>query len=54
VAVPEAGDGERIGGGEGDTGDDGDGSGKVLEPATAGGEAALIVTSCTPGGGVRL
>jgi hypothetical protein len=54
VAVPEAPEGERVGGGEGGRGDRGDGSGKVPEVATAGGVPALIVTSRTPGGGVSV
>jgi hypothetical protein len=54
VAVPEAPEGERVGGGEGGPEDGGDGGGKVSEVATAGGMPALIVTSCMPGGGVRV
>jgi hypothetical protein len=54
VVVPEAPEGERVGGGEGDPEGGGDGAGKVLEVATAGGEPALIVTSCTPAGGVSV
>ena len=54
VAVPEALEGERGGDDEGDPGDRGDGSGKVPEVGPTGGVPALIVTSCTPGGGVSV
>ena len=54
VGVPTAREGEWLGSGEGGPEDGGDGTGTVLEVTTAGGEPALIVTSCTPGAGVSV